>query len=190
MGKIQMGPQTWIYPTPALLIGTMVGGKPNFMAAAWCGIANGTPPMISVAIRHHRYTNQGIKQSWAFSANVPSTDLVRETDYCGAVSGSKAYKAEDCRFDVFYGKLENAPLIEQCPINLECEVVHTLNLGSHVLVIGRVEETHITDSCLTDGKPDVAKIKPLIYATGHSQYYAFGEMVAKAFSIGQELKTR
>lgn len=190
MAKIQIGPQTLIYPMPALLVGAEVDGKPNFMAVAWGGIANGRPPMISVAIQPHRYTLKGIKQIRAFSVNVPSTDIVRETDYCGIVSGAKVNKVEVCRFSVFYGKLKNVPMIEQCPINLECEVVHILGLGSHDLIIGKVEETHISESCLTDGKPDVTKIKPFIFSLSSSQYYAFGEVIAKAFSIGLELKDR
>ena len=136
MGKILMGPQTLIYPMPALLVGANIDGKPNFMTVAWSGIANGEPPMISIAIRHHRYTHKGIKENLTFSVNVPSTDLIKETDYCGLVSGSKVNKAEVCQFGVYYGKLNNAPLIEQCPINLECRVVHILDLGSHSLFVG------------------------------------------------------
>lgn len=191
MGKTLMGPQTLIYPMPALLIGANVDGKPNFMTVAWGGVANGEPPMISIAIRHQRYTQKGIRQNLTFSVNIPSTDLVRETDYCGSVSGSKVDKTEVCQFKVFYGKLGSAPLIEQCPVNLECKVVHILDLGSHSLIVGRVEETHISDNCLTDGKPDVNKIRPLIYARDPArQYLDFGKVVAKAYSIGQELKRR
>jgi len=191
MGKILKGPQTLIYPMPALLVGANVDGKPNFMTVAWGGIANGEPPMISIAIRHHRYTHKGIMENLTFSVNVPSTDLIRETDYCGSVSGSKVNKAKVCQFGVFYGKLNNAPLIEQCPINLECRVVHILDLGSHSLFVGRVEETHVSDNCLTDGKPDVNKISPFIYASAPArQYLAFGHVLAKAYSIGKELKGR
>ena len=190
MGKILLGPQTLLYPMPALLVGAKVDDKPNFMAVGCGGIVNGEPPMISVALRPQRYTLKGIKQNMTFSVNVPSTDLVKETDYCGIISGAKVNKAEVCRFKIFYGKLNNAPLIEQCPVNLECKVVHILDLGSHSLVIGQIEETHVSDSCLTDGKPDVNKIKPFIYTTAPAnQYQAFGDIVAKAFSIGKELKT-
>lgn len=188
MGKTQMGPQTLIYPMPVLIIGANVDNKPNFMTVAWSGIANGEPPMISVAIRHQRYTLKGVKQNLTFSVNIPSDDLVKEADYCGIKSGSKVDKVNVCQFKVFYGKLGSAPLIEQCPVNLECKVVHTFNLGSHLLVIGEVEQTHVSDSCLTNGKPDVNKIKPLIYATDPArQYLGFGKAVAKAFTIGLEL---
>jgi len=191
MGKTLLGPQTLIYPMPTLLVGTHVDDKPNFMTVAWSGIANAEPPMISIAIRHNRYTHKGICQNLTFSINVPSTDLVKETDYCGSVSGSKVNKAEVCRFKVFYGKLNGAPLIEQCPINLECKVVHILDLGSHSLVIGGIEETHLSDACLTDGKPDVNKIRPFIYTRTPSQeYVAFGQVIGKAYSIGKELRAR
>ena len=191
MSKVLMGPQTLIYPMPALLIGANVDDKANFMVVGWCGIVNGEPPMISVAIRPHRYTHKGIRQNLTFSVNVPSTDMVRETDYCGLTHGSKVNKVEVCQFKVFYGKIDNAPLIEQCPVNLECKVVHILDLGSNSLIVGRIEETHISESCLTDGKPDVNKIKPFIYTADPArQYQAFGEVIGKAFSIGRELKTR
>ena len=187
MNKILMGPQTLIYPMPALLVGANVNGKPNFMAVAWGGIANGEPPMISVAIRRTRYTLKGIRQNLTFSVNVPSADMVREIDYCGLTHGSQVNKVEVCRFKVFYGDLENAPLIEQCPVNLELKVVQTLDLGSHELVIGRVEETHVSEECLTDGRPDVTKVRPFIFTTAR-EYYAFGEMIATAFSVGRDLE--
>ena len=191
MKKTSMGPQTLLYPMPALLIGTHVDDKPNFMTVAYSGIVNAEPPMISISIQHTRYTLKGINQNLTFSVNVPSVDSMIETDYCGIESGSKSNKAEVCRFKIFYGKLDNAPLIEQCPINLGCKVVHILDLGSHVLIIGRIEETYISNDCLTEGKPDIEKIKPFIYIRMPNQEYAtFGQVIGKAFSIGQQLKIR
>lgn len=191
MGKVTLGPQTLLYPMPAVLVGANVDDKPNFMAAAWCGIVNSEPPMISIAIRRHRHTFRGIQQNQTFSINIPSTDMVKETDYCGTSSGAKVDKVALCRFNVFYGKLGSAPLIEQSPVNLECRVTHILDLGSHSLFIGRIEETHVSESCLTDGKPDVVKIKPIVYTMGATrQYQALGEVVAKAFGAGLELRAR
>ncbi|MFC1910925.1 flavin reductase family protein [Chloroflexota bacterium] len=190
MAKVKLGPMPLIYPMPALLIGSSIDGKADFMAAAWCGIANGRPPMISVGLQHHRHTLKGILQNRSFSVNVPSVDLAAEADYCGIASGANTDKSADCGFKVFYGKLKEAPLIEQCPVNLECVLVHTLNLGSHLLVIGQVEEAHVTDSCLTDGKPDVDKIKPFLFVTEpFREYREFGKTIGKAFSIGKKVKS-
>ncbi len=189
MTKVLMGSRPLLYPTPIVLVGANVDGKPNFMVAAWCGVVNSEPAMVSVSVQHHRYTYKGITQNMAFSVNIPSIDMVKETDYCGIISGSRVDKVEACKFKVFGGKLDNAPLIEQCPVNLECKVVDVLNLGSHALFIGRIEETHVSEDCLTDGEPDVAKIKPFTFIVSPgSQYQALGEVVAQAFSVGKELK--
>jgi len=190
MAKITIRPDRYIYPRPTLLVGANVDGKANFLAVGGGGVANSEPPMIGVPIRHNRYTLKGIQQNLTFSINTPSIDLVRETDYCGIASGAKVDKVKVCQFKVFYGNLKTAPMIEQCPLNLECKVVQILNLGSHSFVIGQVEGTYVTESCLTDGKPDVNQIKPIIFNLESAEYIAFGEVIAKAFSIDQELKAR
>jgi flavin reductase (DIM6/NTAB) family NADH-FMN oxidoreductase RutF len=190
MSKVALGPRTLLYPTPAVIIGAVVIGKPNFMTAAWCGVVSSKPPMVSVSLQHHRHTLVGIKENNVFSVNIPSVDLVKETDYCGLVSGSKIDKAIDCKFKVYNGKLKTAPMIEQCPVSLECKVVQILNLGSHEMVIGQVEETYVTDTCLTSGEPDVDKIQPLLSSMGTvPEYRSFGKAIGTCFSVGKEIKS-
>ena len=187
MKKVQLNLQPLIGSTPVVLVGAMVEGKPNFMTVAWCGVANSNPAMVSVAIRPTRYTLKGI-QTKEFSVNVPSSKLVKEVDYCGIVSGAKEDKVSFCGFKIFYGNLKNAPLIEQCPINLACSVEHILELGSHHLIIGRVEETHISEKCLTDGKPDIRKIKPFIFSmVSPTEYFTLGRSLGRGFSLGKGL---
>jgi len=191
MGKIQIDPKAIIYPQPVILVGTVVNNKPNFMVVAAYGMANNDPPMVTISLRHSKYSLIGLKQNMSFSVNIPSLELIRETDYCGMVSGAKVDKTEACKFEIFYGKLENAPLIEQCPVNLECTVIHILNLGSNALVIGKVEATHIAEHCLTDGKPDVDKVNTFSYIgrpTG--QYRAIGEVIGRSSNIGRELEVK
>ncbi len=190
MNKIQLTPDRLMYPRPIYLAGTIVNGKPNFMAVGGGGVANGEPPMICMPIRHRQHTLKGIRENLSFSVNFPSVDLVKEVDYCGIVSGSRVDKVAGCNFHLFYGKETNAPFIEECPVNLGLKVMYLMNLGSHMLVIGQVVEAFASENCLTDGKPDVAKIKPMIYAQNPEQYFAFGEFLAKAHSAGVEIKTR
>ncbi|MBA7560664.1 MAG: flavin reductase family protein [Dehalococcoidia bacterium] len=186
MKKVKMGAQPMLWAHPTVLVGADVDGKPDFAAVAWTGVAASTPPAVSIALQHPRYSLKGIRRNLTFSVNIPSRELVKETDYCGIISGAKTDKVRDCKFKVFYGKTLNAPLVEQCPINLECEVRHILNMGSHALVIGEVVETHVSEDCLTDGQPDITKVKPFAFVPG--KYYAIGEAFADAFSIGKEIK--
>ena len=187
MEKVDLGPQTLLYPMPALLVGAMVGGIPNFMTVAWCGIAASKPPAISVGLLKERHTLKGIEEQGTFSINVPSGSLAKKVDYCGIYSGKKKDKSK--LFQVFYGVLKTAPLIQECPVNLECKVIHSLDLESHTLLIGEIIETYVSQDCITDGKPDPGKIDPLIYTTGVTQYQRLGDIIGRAFHMGKVEKT-
>ena len=121
----------------------------------------------------------------AFSVNVPSTNMVKETDYCGIYSGTSKDKSQI--FEVFYGDLETAPLIQGCPLNLENKVIHYIDLGSHTLVVGEIMETYIREDCLKGGKADPVKINPLIFSAGTREYHRLGEAIAPAFKTGKDL---
>jgi flavin reductase (DIM6/NTAB) family NADH-FMN oxidoreductase RutF len=184
MSKKSLGPQTLLYPMPAVLVGAVVNGKANFMTAAWCCIACMNPPAISVAVNTVRHTLKGIKENGAFSINVPSTDLVEKVDYCGIYSGGKRDKSSV--FKAFFGQVPTAPLIEECPVNLACRLIQSLHIGSHDLIVGEILETHITESCLTDGKADPEKIDPLVFSPAVQQYHRLGPVIARAFHVGKD----
>jgi flavin reductase (DIM6/NTAB) family NADH-FMN oxidoreductase RutF len=193
MKKVKLPAQPMLWPHPTILVGANVDGKPDFTTVAWTGIAASNPASITIALQPHRWSLKGINQNRTFSVNIPSVDLVKETDYCGMVSGADTDKAKNCKFKVFYGRLKTAPLIEQCPINLECEVSHILDLGSHHLIVGKFSEVYLSEDCLTGGQPDIEKIKPFYFGPGKYdsitkvKYYAIGEAFADAFKTGREI---
>ena len=189
MKKVTLGPETFIYPKPAFLIGANVNGKANFMTAAWSGIVNSEPPMISVSIRPQRHTIKGVRANGTFSVNIPAEDQIKEMDYCGIYSGLREDKNTVCGFTVFYGKLDTAPMIEQCPVSLECSVVHELELGTHFIFIGEIKEIHASEAVLTNGLPDVEKIRPIIYSHGaENLYHGLGKRLGPAHKAGMALK--
>ena len=188
MAKVALPPERYMYPRPALLVGANVDDKPNFMTVGAGGVANGQPPMLGFPLRHRHHTLRGIRQNMTFSVNTPSLDQIKETDYCGIISGRDADKVDVCGFKIFYGTLKSAPMIEQCPLNHECRVLHILNLGSHAFVIGQVEGTYISEDCVSDGKPDTEMIRPMIFNMEATRYCSFGEFVAKSHNVGRELK--
>jgi len=185
MEKTKLGPQTLLFPMPAVLVGARVNETANFMTAAWCGIAASSPPAVTIGLLKGRFTLTGIRATGTFSINVPSAEMAKAVDYCGIYSGRKHDKSGI--FQVDYGVLQTAPLVGECPVNLECKVLHVLDLGSHQLVVGEIVECYVRSECLTDGQPDPAKIDPLVYITGSQQYCRLGEIVGRAFSIGKKV---
>lgn len=185
MDKVKIGPSTLLFPMPAVLVGTLVGDRPNFLTVAWCGIAAHEPPAMAVAIRKQRYSLEGIAAHGAFSVNIPTAAMAKMVDYCGLHSGRTHDKSG--LFKTFTGSLPGAPLIEECPLNLECRVIHTLDLGSHTLVVGRIVETHVNRDCLSGKNVDPGKLDPLCYTPGSQVYQRLGEVVGKAFHDGRTL---
>ncbi|WP_029896441.1 flavin reductase family protein [Desulfohalovibrio reitneri] len=186
MEKTSLGASPLILPMPALLVGALVDGKPNFMVAAWAQVACSKPPMLSVAVREERHTMRGIRENGQFSLNVPSTALVEEADACGVATGAKTDKSEF--FTSGYSELApKAPLAMECPINVALHVEKFVELGSHTLVIGNVKETLASSSILKDGLPDPVLADPLVYLTGVAKSYArVGDIVGGAFKVGRK----
>ncbi len=169
---------------PTTLIGAIVDGKPNFITIAWVGIV--TFETISLAMNKNHYTNAGIKLNQSFSVNVPSEDLMKKADYCGLVSGKSVDKSTV--FKVFYGILKTAPMIEECPVNMECKLVRTVDFPKHDLFIGEIVETYCNQEVLTEGKVDLTKLNPILFDFSSVHYWRVGERLAKCWDIGKELK--
>ncbi len=186
MAKVQYGNRHLLYPQPAVIAGANVNGKPNYLTIAWCGIMQATPPLIYISVRRERYTLPGIEENGTFSVNVPSTDQATVTDYIGIRSGKNIDKSEI--FTNFYGELETAPMIEECPVNMECRLVKTIDFeGTHIIFVGEIVQTHVNEECLVDGHPDGAKIDALIFTTD-GYYWKLGERLAQAHNVGQDYK--
>jgi len=186
MDKVTVGPMPYMSVMPTLLVGANVKGKPNYMTAAWGTAACMAPPMVCVAINTVRYTAKGIEENKTFSLNIPSVKQVVEADHCGLVSGAQVDKSSV--FRSFYGKLKTAPLAEECPVNIECKLFKAVDCGSHRLYIGEVVEIHVDKACVTDGKPDITKINPIIYA--QLTYFDVGKQMETAFSAGKKYRKK
>jgi len=184
--KIDLGPNAYVYPMPVVLVGAMVDGRPNFMTVAWVNRVNSQPPIWAVGLGKRHYTPVGIIANKTFSINFPSADMVAKTDFCGIVSGKRIDKSSV--FDVFHGSLRNAPMIRECPLCVELEVVEIIDLPTNNLVLGEVKATYTEERYLSDGKPDIKKMNPLILTMPDNAYWTVGEYAGKAWGEGYKLK--
>ena len=167
--------------------GVTVNNKPNFLTIAHVGILNhGTPQYLSIGLGKVHYSNVGIKDNKAFSICLPSQDLLVKTDYCGIVTGKKTDKAG--LFDVFYGKLKTAPMIRECPVNMELRLYDVIDFPTHDIFIGELVETYADEEVMDGGKIDVQKLKPLLFDMASAKYYGLGQPLGNCWSAGKELK--
>lgn len=164
-------------PLPVALVGAMINGRPNYLVIGYISPFD-FGRYIFFSLYKKRYTRIGIHENGTFSVNIPSIDLVTETKLCGSKSGRDFDKAS--LFETFYGELKTAPMIRQCPINIECEVDKVLDYDLNEGIIGRVVKSYVDSRFLTDGKIDMRKVDPFVWATGGDpNYYRLGERVAE-----------
>lgn len=182
--KISLGAKNCLYPLPTTIVGANVNGRPNYITIAHVGIMDlGT---VSLGMNKIHYTNAGIKENGTFSINIPSIEMVKVTDFCGLVSGKSVDKAG--LFSNFYGKLETAPMIKECAINMECKLVQTVDLPRHDVFIGEIVETYCEEKYMTDKVVDFSKVQPILFTMNDTGYWKLGERFARAWSIGKNYK--
>lgn len=188
--KVKFGTIPLVYPIPIVLAGTNVQGKPNYATLGDCGIMGIKPALIYISLSEKHYTTQGVLAHSTFSVNFPPTSLLAEADYCGMVSGRDVDKA--ALFTSFYGELETAPMIEECPVNLECRVIKDFTVQHRHIFVGEVIQVYVDETCVVEdaGRQhivDMTKLDPIIYALDN-RYYKIGEIIGTGYHEGKTLQ--
>lgn len=187
--KKSLGAKTLAYPTPVWLVGTYdKEGTPNIMTVAWGGICCSKPPCVNISLRKATYTYASITDKQAFTVNIPSEDYIKEADYCGIVSGKDVNKFAVAGLTPVRSEQVEAPYVAECPLILECKVLHAIEIGLHTQFVGEIVDVKVDDWVAGESDvPTIEKVKPLIFAPEMRNYYGVGKYLGKAFSIGKEI---
>jgi len=188
--KKRLGPLERLFPMPCVLV---VGGTVELadtLTVAWINVIASTPPTIAMGLRKTRRTLELIRETGDFTVNIPNTALVAAVDYCGITSGRTTDKFADAGLTLAQSALVTAPIIAECPYNLECRVTSETEVGEYVLVLGEIVETHAEERILRAGTDvvEMEALDPLAYIAGAREYRAIGRKVADAYSIGKGLR--
>lgn len=180
------GKKSWLYPMPVLIIAAYdEGGVPNVMNAAWGGIF--TDDHIGICLSEGHKTTKNIRATGAFTVSMATAGQLTACDYVGIVSGNKEPdKFAKAGFTAERSEFVNAPVIKELPMTLECELVSYDDESNHL--VGRIVNVSADESILTDGKIDVAKLRPVTYDPVNNKYIELGAKVGNAFSDGKKLK--
>lgn len=189
--KKSLGSKAGLLPTPVGIIGSYnENGSVNMMNAAWVGIVASTPAAIGVSFQPMRKTYHNILERKAFTINLTDKQYVTEADFFGVVSGNAiSDKLENLPFTSSKGEYVDAPILNEFAVNIECEFLQQVELGSHIQVIGLVKDIKVSTEFLDEnGRIDFNKLKPILFNPFNSSYYETGEFLGKAFNIGLTLK--
>ena len=181
------GAKAMCYPMPVFIIGTYnEDGTPNAMNAAWGGISEETE--ITICVDDSHKTAENLLARKAFTVSMATAQQMTACDYVGIVSGNEVPdKFARAGFHATKSEFVDAPLIDELPMALECEVIsydpETCRL------VGGIVNVCVEESVLGDnGKVDVQKLQPITYDPMNHQYLVLGENVGRAFQAGVALK--
>lgn len=185
MGKLIWPGSTQLAPVPAVLVGTGGNGfKNNLITVAWVGIVCSTPAMLSISVRPERYSYAALEQTREFTVNVPLASQAAAVDWCGVVSGRDHDKFAEQHLTPVTGSRIAAPLVQECPLNLECKVKEIIKLGSHDMFIAEIVAVQVSEEFIAEsGRLDLERCGGVLgYAHGH--YFNLGACIGHfGFSV-------
>ena len=180
--KKNMGNLLALYPTPLVVVGAMVDGKPNWLLVGHLGIIGHDHVMVSLAAAH--YTNNGIKESRKLSINIVDEAMLAKADRSGCVSGSKEDKST--LFDYVVDDA-GVPMIGQAPVTMVCSVEDIYETKGFESFICTIDATYAEESVLNEaGKIDYRILKPVLFEMPTYEYLRTGDVIGKCMSPGKE----
>jgi flavin reductase (DIM6/NTAB) family NADH-FMN oxidoreductase RutF len=188
MEKITVKKGLFCLPWTQTILGTHLGKNVNFMALDWLTRVNYQPPMMGICVNRTNASSNAILDNHEFSINVPNINMVEITDYTGIVSGKSVDKSD--LFPVFYGDLKASPMITSCPLTMELKLAETVELPTNYFFIGEIINIYTEEQFITEGKPDIKKIRPFLLTMPDNKFWAIGECVGRAWSDGVEMRNR
>ncbi len=172
-------PGNMLYPLPAVMVSVADReGRTNIITVAWAGTICTNPPMVSISVRPSRYSHHMIAETGEYVINLTTRELARAADYCGVRSGRDVDKWKEAGLTPLGSDVVKAPCIAESPVNIECRVVRTEQLGSHDMFIADVAAVHVDDQYM-DGKGrfHLEDARPIVYS--HGEYYDLGERLGR-----------
>ncbi|KZL91400.1 flavin reductase family protein [Clostridium magnum] len=155
MGKVQGNMKSCLQPVPKVLVSCRgIDGKNNALAVAYCCNCSFDPPMVMVGIVPSRHSYKMVKETGVFVVNLVTEEQKEMFDYLGSHSGKDEDKFVKLNIKVEEGIKVNAPLLADCPVNIECKVVDSIVTGSHEMFVGKIEYVH-ADKSLVDEEGNI-----------------------------------
>jgi len=180
MEKITIPAYPMLNPNPIIIIGTQEAGKANYTTVGAFGVVC-LGPIFYVSLKDSHQSTANIRENGWFSVNIPSPDLLAETDYCGKVSGLTEDKSPV--FTPFYAEKSPVPLISEAPLNYLCQVIDSHAICGFTVFFGEIRSAYLNEDCFSEGQIDPQKIQPVL-GMG-ATYFGLGAELGKVFQVKQ-----
>lgn len=177
-------------PVPPVMVSCGDEENRNILTVAWTGTMCTNPPVTYISVRPTRHSHSIISETGEFVINLVPSRLVSVCDTCGVKSGRDIDKFEE--FNLHHEKASkiDAPIIKECPVNIECKVREVISLGTHDVFIADILAVQV-DKSLIDKEGKIKLWKADLIAYAHGSYYTLGKHLGDfGFSVRKKKKAR
>ncbi len=133
---------TWKIPNALALIGSRAGDERNGMTASWISQLSMEPVLIGVAVENTAVTHRLITDGGSFTVNLWDAE---QTRVFVKFSKPAAYADGTLNGRPVTEATTGAPVFTEAIAWLDCEVRHSLDMGTHTLFVGELVDGGIND---------------------------------------------
>ena len=191
MSKVSFGVKPYLFPMPVLMIATYCeDGSVDVMNMAWGGICDNNKVALNITESH--MTAKNIKERGAFTISIADVDHLAESDFFGTASANRMPdKFERTGMHALKSSYVDAPVIEEYPVTLECQVASIQKDEEGFRVVGEIVNVLVDDKVLdANGKVDPTKINAFAFDQFQNGYYKIGEKVGDAWKSGAKFMNK
>ncbi|MBR1597675.1 MAG: flavin reductase family protein [Lachnospiraceae bacterium] len=186
--KKDLGVLQAVYPMPVLMIATYdEDGKVDVMNAAWGNIS--APDKIALFIGEAHKTTKNIRKVKAFTVSIADAAHMDVADFFGIASGNNMEdKFERTGYTAVKSDKVNAPIIEEFPLVMECELAEIVETENLHAIVGKIVNVAADETVIDEnGKVDPARLNALAFDNFQSGYYTLGDKAGQAWDAGKKL---
>ncbi|OOM10590.1 flavin reductase family protein [Clostridium saccharobutylicum] len=174
MKKINVNYEKMYYGFPIILISFYdKNGVPNVTTLS---SSYTLKDMVVLGFSSKGYAINQIKEVRDFVINIPDSSLKKEASFCGTKSGHEIQKFDAVNLTPVKSSIINAPIIEECPISIECTLTDIIEKDAYkgvTNILGTIKGRLISNEYLNaDDTLNLSKFDNLLY---------FGDGVNKGY---------
>lgn len=180
--KKNIGSVLALYPTPLVVVGAMVDGKPNWTLVGHLGIIWHDHVLVSMAVPH--YSNRGIRENKALSINIVDEAMLEKADRAGCVSGANADKSDLFAHHIAEG---GVPIIDASPVSMVCTVDDVYKTEGFESFVCKIAATYAEEAVLDEkGHLNYDVLKPVLFEMPTYRYLRTGDVLGECMTFGKE----
>ncbi|MFB7826765.1 flavin reductase family protein [Streptomyces hydrogenans] len=165
-----------VVPRPIAWVSTRsADGTDNLAPHSFFTIASVAPPVVQFTSVGRKDSLRNVEETGEFVVNLAPEGLFEQINATATNFPRGSSEFDACGVEREPGHRVKVPRVAASPVALECELHSTLRIGDSTVVFGRVVHVAVDEAYLTDGHPEITRMRPLT-RLGKNEWGTLGDV--------------